>query len=51
MKKTVLLIIFLIVSRGYSQSDRLWATVEKNYAGSISKNAKRDNFPQDFKLF
>jgi subtilisin-like proprotein convertase family protein len=50
MKKTVLLVIFLIVSRGYSQSV-IWTPLENNYSGAISKNTKRNNFPQDFKLF
>ncbi|MEW5677522.1 reprolysin-like metallopeptidase [Flavobacterium enshiense] len=50
MKKTLLLVFALAVSNGYSQADRFWSSSKKNNI-EVSKSAKRDNFPKEFKLY
>lgn len=50
MKKTLLLAFAMAVSIGYSQTDRFWNSSTKTNI-EVSKTAKRDNFPAEFKLY
>ncbi len=52
MKKTLLLLVsVLFVTFGYSQTDKLWSSVDNTAGIKTSKNVSRQSFPKEFKLF
>ncbi len=52
MKKSLLLLLtVLYVAIGYSQTGKLWSVTENSNTISVSKTAKRESFPTEFKLF
>lgn len=53
MKKTLLLTLVsvLFTTLGFSQTDKLWSSVQNTEGIKVSKNVERISFPQEFKLF
>lgn len=51
MKKVILILLLSLFYQMNAQNDKLWKVVSTELSVSVSKNAQRESFPENFNLF